>query len=658
MEHANLLTEIVVLFGMAVVAAWMFRTLKAPSVMGFLFTGVLIGPSGFAFIGEEDVAALAELGLVLLLFIVGLELSPKDLMRTGTSLLVATAGQFLGSAILAAAALMVFGRQALMPSAVLGIGVALSSTAIVLKQLNERGEARSAAGLITTGILLLQDVIVILVMIFLPMFDATGHSDWRMALMKTLGGLAGVAVIALLSRKYLPLLLRHVVQPGGREFLTLFAVLMACGGAYLAGLMNWSMALGSCIAGLLLAGTDVRHQLVADITPFRDVFNALFFISLGMLVNVDAVMPYAHWIVPAIVATLALKILVAAGSVVLAGWPVRPAAAVGVGLCTVSEFGYILGHEAERFNLLDGSILDAFVAYAVGTMMIGALLFPLGETLGGLMTKVLRSRDQKELDQEEHDDHGLCNHLIIVGFGTNGQNLVRALRATGVPHCVIEMNPKLVEMARAAGAPVIVGDATRLAVLHHAGLDEARGMVVAINDPQATRRVVSQARAERQELYVLARTSFIKDLDSLYEVGASEVIPEDFEASIEITAHVLKRFGVPDNAVNDQVNVLRAGRYEMLRGGSTERVAQEDLMKALGASLTTTFFVTEASPACGHSLAELDLRAKTGATVIAVVRGAEPMSNPNPDLRLMSGDTLVLLGTPEQLRLGTLALEG
>lgn len=645
---------------MAVVAAWMFRTLKAPSVMAFLFTGVLIGPSGFAFIGEEDVKALAELGLVLLLFIVGLELSPKDLLRTGKSLLVATAGQFLGSAILAAVALMVFGRQALMPSAILGIGVALSSTAIVLKQLNERGEARSAAGLITTGILLLQDVIVILVMIFLPMFDATGHSDWRMALMKTLGGLAGVAVIALLSRRYLPLLLRHVIQPGGREFLTLFAVLMACGGAYLAGLMNWSMALGSCIAGLLLAGTDVRHQLVADITPFRDVFNALFFISLGMLVNVDVVMPYAHWIVPAIVATLALKILVAAGSVVIAGWPVRPAAAVGVGLCTVSEFGYILGHEAERFNLLDGSILDAFVAYAVGTMMVGALLFPLGETLGGFLTKVMRRRDQQELDldHEAQDDHALSNHLIIVGFGTNGQNLVRALRATGVPHCVIEMNPRLVEMARAAGAPVIVGDATRLAVLHHAGLQEARGMVVAINDPQATRRVVSQARAERRELYVLARTSFIKDLDSLYEVGASEVIPEDFEASIEITAHVLKRFGVPDNAVDDQVNALRAGRYEMLRGGSTVRVAQEDLMKVLGASLTATFYVTEGSPACGHSLAELDLRAKTGATVIAVVRGAEPMSNPNPDLRLISGDTLVLLGTPEQLRLGTLALEG
>lgn len=647
-QAQGFLTGILIIFGSAVIAAWAFRILRAPSIIGFLVSGILIGPTGFGLIEHHDVEQLTELGLVLLLFTIGIELSPRPLFRMGKALLTATFAQLgIITALVLAASQGAGDGIGMGLGLLLGVMAALSSTAIVLKQLADRGETNSMTGMITTGILLLQDIVVIAIMVVLPLASSSAGGSWRDALGQALtgGAIVGGAVVA--GRYLLPVFIERVIRPGGREFTALFAVLMACGGAWLTGFAGWSPALGACIAGLLLAESDVRHQVTADILPFRDVFNALFFCSLGMMVDIAAVEAHLVWIAVAVLATLPVKALITAGAVRLAGWPLRPALQVGIGLCTVSEFSYVLALEASRAGLLQADALAVIVVYAVGTMMVGATLVPVSGPIALYLSEWFRPSSTPL--PEKASEPALNSHVIIVGFGVNGRNLAQVLTSTRIPHCIVEMSPNSLAAARNAGAKVVVGDAAQSIILDHAGIAHAHALVIAINDPQATQRIISQARAARPNLYILARTRYVGEVDTLYRLGASEVIPEDFETSIEISAHILKEMGLPDNIVEAQIAALRAGGYAMLRGKPTDRAAQEDLIRVLQSTATRNFYVTADSPVIGMSLAETNLRALSGVLVIAVVRNGTPTTNPPADFEIRQGDLLVMVGTHAQL---------
>jgi CPA2 family monovalent cation:H+ antiporter-2 len=660
MDHPVILKDIVIILGATLVVARISLLLRAPSIVGFIFTGVAIGPFGGGFIRHEDVGSLAELGLVLLLFIIGLELSPEPLLRKGRSLLIASGLQIGITVSVAAVVVNSFTSISIVPSAILGIAVALSSTAIVLKQLSDSGETDTLKGMLITGILLIQDVLVIAIMLFLPMLanDEEG-GDWSIAAIRGLIGIAGMALLVVVSRGVLPLLMRHIVRPGGKEFGTLFAILMAFGGAWAADAAGWSRPLGACIAGLLLSRTDMRHQLAAEILPFRDAFNALFFVSIGMLFN--PALAYANLLPFAaiVAATLLLKFAVSSLSVFAARWPLVPSIQVGLGLCTVSEFGYVLLNEANNLGILPAGLLDNFIIYALGTMTIGAMFFPLAKPITRVVAGTFdrnRNLDLDSLEDSERESASLGQFVTIVGYGVNGRNLGRILRSTQIPYCVVEMSPDLAQEARDSGAAVINGDATRVSVLTHAGIQHSDALVVAINDPQATRRILSQAKALRPDMYVLARTHFDADLDGLYEIGADEVISEDFEASIEIAAHLLRRLDVPDNIVEGQIASIRAGRYAMLRGMPTGRVVISELGKFLQTTGTRTHYVEEDSPVIGDTIAGTDLRARTGVTIIAVVRNGKPTTNPAPDFEIETGDILVLVGSHAQLEKARTAL--
>lgn len=643
------LGDIVIILAVTLVVARLFLVLRAPSIIGFILAGIAIGPHAGKLIVQEDVGELAELGLILLLFIIGLELSPKPLLRMGKNLLAASSFQIVTTAVVASCGVLLFTNLSIAPVLILGIAIALSSTAIVLKQLSDMGATDTLRGMIVTGILLVQDVLVIGIMLFLPFFSVEPGVEWKDSAQTTLIGLVGIAVLTTVGRFLLPVFLKHVVRPGGKEFVTLFAVLMAFGGAWVAGAAGWSLPLGACIAGLLLAGTDLRHQLAASVLPFRDVFNALFFVSLGMLFDPAVALAYALPLALAIVATLVIKVSLCTMGVAAAKWPLIIAFQVGLGLCTVSEFGYVLVNEADKLGLVPPDLLDVFIVYALGTMMTGSMLIPLSQPLAAFFTRFIRP-ESAQLPAETGEESSKRNHVVIVGYGINGQNLVRVLHATGIPHVVIEMNPSLAHDAEEEeAAEVICGDGCRLSVLQHAGLATAGALVVAINDPQATRRVVSQARLLRPDLYVLARTHFDSDIDDLYALGAERVISEDFETSIEIAAQVLKKMDVPDNVVTGQIATLRAGRYGMLRSLPTDNETLDDLAKFLQTTATRTHYLAKESSACGKTIAVVNLRAESGVTIIAVVRNGKPTTNPPADFELGAGDVLVLVGSHQQL---------
>ncbi len=655
MEH---LTEIVLLFGAALGAACLARLLRAPTIIGFIAAGLVLGPAGFGLIHEEAVHFYAELGLMLLLFTVGLELSPEPLLRMGRRLLTAATLQIAATALAAGLLMRLVWPMGGSAAAVVGVAVALSSTAIVLKQLSDRGEADTPAGGLTIGILIVQDIAVVLVMLLLPLTVGAGGPWWlvvgRAAL--ALGSLAGATFVA---RMLLPWLLRMVFRGGGLELMTLFALVMACTGAWLASLANWSWALGSCIAGLLLAQTDLRHQLRAEITPFRDAFNALFFVSLGMLLDRATATAYAGPLVLAVVVTLIGKTALTAGAVLASGWPLRLSLTVGLSLCTVSEFGYVLAREAQQLGLVPADVLHFVVAWALGTMLLGAGLVPFAATIaGGLARRLQPDRPVGGAVSSPHGELALQDHVVIVGYGINGRNLARVLRATGIPYSVIEMNRAIAERARGdGGGAVVVGDATRLSILERAGFMTARALVVAVADQHSVRRTVAQAHAARPDLYILARTRYVAELEPLRRLGARSVIPEEFETSIEIFSHVLKEFGIPDNVIGQQVTLVRAGQYAMLRGLAIDAAARAEWIRMLELAVTQTHMLLPDSPAAGRTIREVDLRARTGVTIVAVTRNGQPTPNPPPELALQAGDVLVLVGTHRQLAAAREALD-
>jgi len=644
----GLLRQIVVLFGAGLIASLLLRRLKAPAIIGYLVAGMLIGPGSLQLITRADVSVLAELGLVLLLFSVGLELSPEPLMRLGRRPVVLTVAQVGVTGAITALTLLTFSDLRPFAVFVLSVAVSLSSTAIVLTLLADRGETGSPTGTIVTGVLLLQDVLVILLMLMLPVFAGAADKSLAAAGVQIVVTLVALVGGTFVLRLLTPYVVAIVARGGGREFLTLFAVLMACLGAFGAAQLGWSWALGSAIAGLLLGSTDLRHQLNAEITPFRDVFNALFFISIGMLVEPRIVQ--AHWLalLIAVVVILVGKTIVTAVAVRIAGWPLRLAIGVGLCLCTVSEFGYVLAAEAYRFKQVGEEALSLLVACAVGSMLIGGMLVPLATPISLAVSRRLGGAEAAG-ETESPDAEALSGHVVIVGFGLNGENLARVLKATNIPYSVVEMNRSLAQRAREVTARVIVGDAVREAILHHAGIGTARALVVSIHDDEATRRIVAQAHRLRPDMYILARTRSIPELERLYKLGAEQVIPEEFETSIEIFAHVLREFGVPDNVIVQQIAVVRAGGYAMLRGSPLERGARTDLMKLLELTATQTFYIDPRSPAAGQTIRQLNLRAMSGVTIIAVVRGGKPQTNPSPDVTLAGDDVLVLVGAHAQL---------
>lgn len=648
---------IVVLFGTALAAAWVMRALRAPTILGFLVAGILLGPAGLGVFTEAgdrgEIHFFAELGLALLLFTVGLELSPQPLIRMGARLLLCTVLQMGGTAVVCGAVLHAWLGLPTVAALVAGLAVGASSTAIVMKHLSDKREVDSPAGAITTGILLLQDIIVIFVLVLIPLLAQVARTHWSVAVGKTLLALAALVAVTLLARFAMPWLVRIFFERAGRELMTLFAIVIACSAAWAAGLAGWSWGLGSFIAGLLLAQTDIRHQLQAEITPFRDAFNALFFMSMGMLIEPRHLFAHQGLLALVIVATIIGKALIAALAVLACRWPLRLAITTGLGASTISEFGYVLTRQAAegRQPLISPDFVPLFVAWTVGTMLIGAVFIPLAAPVASWLTWRMRAVGKPPPSGTAvRAARHRAGHVIIVGYGVNGRNLALVLKATRIPFIVVEMNRALASQAAADGAEVVVGDAARQAILEEVGLETARALVIAIDDHHATRLIVAQSHARRPDLYILCRTRHVAELDVLHRIGAREVIPEEFETSIEIFAHVLKEFAIPDNVIDQQVKMIRAGQYGMLRGRtSADRKVRAEWLQLLEAALTQTFLVMEGSIACGRTIRELDLRARTGVTLVAVTRNGKPIPNPPIEFVFETNDVLVLVGTHRQL---------
>jgi monovalent cation:H+ antiporter-2, CPA2 family len=581
------LADLLVVFAVTAVVVFLFGQARLPSVVGLLVSGVLVGPYGLSLVADvETVQLLAEIGVVVLLFTVGLEFSMSRLVVmlplmariglpqiVGTTLLVTLATWwYLGTAAQAVFA---------------GLLVAMSSTAIVLKLLADRGETGTPHGRIAVAVLLLQDLLVVVAMLAVPLLaDAAGtqpgpaapahaaaHSAPLFAnpVAGIVAGLVVVAGVLVAGRRIVPVVLHEVVRQRNRELFLITIVLVCLGTAAITAQVGLSLALGAFLAGLSLAESEYGHQAFTEVLPFRDTLASLFFVSVGMLLDIRFLLANAPLVAATVVAIIIAKMLVTAVPAWLAGFPVRTSLLAGAGIAQVGEFSFVLGSRGAEAGLLDAGDYQTFLAAAVVTMAATPVVTA---TLPWLLERFARTAGwaRRLLEMPiEQEGPALADHVVIAGFGLNGRNLAAALGEFGVPHVILELNPETVRRERLAGRDIRYGDCTRAAVLAHASLERARAYVIAISDPASTRRSVRIAREIAPAVRILVRTEHLAEVDELESLGADDVIPAEFETALALFDRVLGIYDVPEPTVDGLLAKMRLENYGVLRAARRPR---------------------------------------------------------------------------------------
>jgi CPA2 family monovalent cation:H+ antiporter-2 len=645
MSDPNFLRELVIVLTATIAIVFVFQKLRLPNIVGFLLTGVIIGPHGFQLIQSVDqVETLAEIGVVLLLFTIGLEFSLETILSVQRRVVWAGLLQVVLTTLVVLAVARLLGASVEV-GLFYGFLVSLSSTAIVLRIYHDRGEINSLQGRLASGLLLFQDLCVVPMMLLLPVLAGSGQDSIFLIVWVLAKSLITLVVIVWTARKLLPRLLHQVALLRNREIFVLFVVLVCFGTAWLTSESGLSLALGALVAGLVISESELSHQIVADILPLRDCFSGIFFISIGMLLNLGLLSQDFR------ITLLELLLMIGIKSMVLFAvfwWlyrSIRLGVVLGLGLAQIGEFSFVLAKAGINFKLLSPADGQIFLAASILSMMATPFLIQWAHAWAfgfeGLFKDIGFNRSTSGAANETASATG---HVIVVGYGLNGQNLARVLKEVSIPYRVLEMDPDLVRSAKAGGEPISFGDGTRPELLQQVGIDKARILVVAISDPAATARLVSQARRLRTDLYIIVRTRYVAEIDHLYRLGANQVIPEEFETSVEIFARVLQEYHIPRNVISLQVDLIRREHYGTLRGIRLQGKQLDALSQFLVGTTSDIFSIVEASPAIGKSLEEINLPLRSGVSVIAVVRDGKSYPNVGNDFKLAVGDMLVLLG--------------
>jgi len=649
------LRELALLAGCSLAIILLFRRFRMPPVVGFLMTGIMLGPGGFGLVRDPaTISTLAEIGVVLLLFTVGLEFSLADLKRLGARSAIAGLLQVVLTAGIVAGALLLAGAP---PALALFFGFLLapSSTALLLRLITDHGELQSPAGKLQVAVLLVQDLAVIPMAMLTPALGAWASGtpaaaiETGPAVVHALG-LIGLVVLAFsVARRAVPWLLARAARGRSRETFLAAVVLVVLGSAFLSEQAGLSLALGAFLAGLILAESDLRAQVIADILPFRDTFSSVFFISVGMMLLPRSVVHFPLLVLAATVGMVALKLFAAALGARLAGHPWRTATTAGFGLAHVGEFSFVLAQAGRPVGLLPAPWDQAFFAGAVFSMMITPWMVAHAPKWSLRFELLVRRFHPTPLipgvtATDTAQSSLLRDHVIIAGFGLNGQNVARVLRSTHIAHVVLDMAPEAVARCTLEGSPALIGNATQDEILRHAGVTRARVLVLALSDPFASRNAARRARQLNPSLFILVRTRAVSEIDELYTAGANLVIPSEFETSIEIFTAVLREYRVPNNVVDAQVTILRQERYSILRGRKLPRQVVEQLDAVLTQGTTEAVVLLHHSPVIGRTLAETGLLEAPGVTLIAIVRGGHALRDFDPQMELRVGDTLVLTG--------------
>jgi len=647
MEY-ELLKEVIILFALSIVVIFLFHRAKIPAIIGFLLTGILAGPGVLQLVNDlHDIEVLAEIGVILLLFTIGIEFSLKKLIEIRQLFLLGGSLQvFLTGAL---AMLIVWQFDFSVTEAVfVGFLVSLSSTAIVLKLMQDKGEVVTLHGRIILGILIFQDIIIVPMILLTPLL-AGGEGSVGPELLTMLLKLAGVALFLIVFSKWvIPWLLYHIAKTQSRELFLLTVIVLGFAVAFLTYSIGLSLALGAFIGGLIISESDYSEQAFGNIIPFRDVFTSFFFVSVGMLLDLNYIFAHPWLVLLVTLGVLFTKTFISGLVAFLLGYPFRTTVIVGLTLSQIGEFSFILSKIGIDHNIFSKDTYQLFLSVTVITIAVTPFII---NAAPGFARLLLRLQLPKKLRcglqniPELEETSSLKNHLIIVGYGINGKNVARAAKYADIPHVIIELNPETVKTELDKGEIIFYGDSTQKEILEHAGIREALILVVTIPGPNDARAITSLARSLNPNIHIIIRTRFIQDMQILYSLGADEVIPEEFETSIEIFTRVLAKYLVPHEEIENLVTQVRSDGYEVFRSLSITNQMKVNTPNVAINSL----HVCAGSEASGQIVGNLDLEL-FNLSLLAISRKGMVLSKITDNMQLEDNDILFILGNKSNLQ--------
>jgi monovalent cation:H+ antiporter-2, CPA2 family len=637
------LRDLVVVLSASFPVLWVCRRLKLPQIVGFLVTGVVIGPHALGWVRETGrVESIAEFGVALILLFVGLEFPIRRLKTLGRTSLVGGALQMTITTVVAAAASRALGNG---PNDALfhGLLVSVSSTAVVLPLLKTRDELAAPYGRRFLAVALFQDLAVIPILLLLPALASGAGPSGLQVLGRLALAIAGVAALVAVARRAAPRLLDAVARMGSRETFTGAVVVVVLAMIAAGEKAGVSAAMGAFAAGIVLGESDHVHEVAATLAPLHDLLSSLFFVSVGMLLVPSFLVGHPLQVGVCVAAILVMKTAGAFLALRGAGTVPRTALRASLALANVGEFSFVLATTGASLALLSGDARQLVVAATVATLALAPLLVAAGPRLAAFLPE--RAEESPGEDEAGSPRKG---HIVVVGAGLNGTNVARVLHETGIPYVVVDVDPERVLEARREGLRVLRADATGNEGLAAAHVEGALGVVVTIPDPEAARRVARLGRMRNPGLRIIVRTRYVREVEALRAVGADEVIPEEFETSIELVARVLRIFHMPGNVVATQIRLLRDETYRKLRDPVSRASGGRRLSALVAAGTSELFLVMPETAAEGKTLEELDLNAQHVAVPV-VLRDGRPHAPPPPDWHVGAGDILVLVGAHEDL---------
>jgi CPA2 family monovalent cation:H+ antiporter-2 len=649
MEQIPLLDEIAIIAILGVVVTIILSRLRLPTVAGLLLSGALVGPFGLRFVSSvHAIEMLAEIGVVLLLFTIGLEFSFARLRTIFRQVALGGLIQVGLTAAVVASIAHWFGEP-MGRSIFYGFVFALSSTAIVLRALSERNELDAPHGRFIVGTLIFQDICVVPMVLVVPMLGPqAGGTGAVLGIGLALGKAAFVVLATILvARIVVPWALRLVAASGSREVFLLAVLGLCIGTAWLTAHAGLSLALGAFLGGLIVADTEYRHRAMGDILPLRDAFVSLFFVSLGMLFDVRILFERPMLVLTLLAGFFVVKGLLGTIAALAMRFPARVAWLAGVGLAQFGEFGFVLSRLGQSVGVIDAEATRPLLAAGIVSMFFTPVLVRIaphvtaGQRLLAPLERLIGVRSIDEADTVAPD--GLSGHVVLVGYGVAGKLVARALDACNVQYVALELNAETVLDARNVNARVFYGDATSAETLGHAHIEKAKALLLLMNDPYGAQRVVDTAKRIAPEIPILMRSRYVGEKDLLLAMGATDVVAEEIEGGLEILARLLRWLDVPRNVINDRIDQARASTQTTERKINVPRSALPE-HKALAELKIESVLVTETSSARNQSIAEIELRQRTGALIIAIRRDGTLVDSTDPNAPLLAGDIVYLAG--------------
>lgn len=646
-----LFKDLLVIFCFSILVILVGYRFNLPPVVGFLVTGVIAGPHGLGLVEKlDDVERLAQIGIILLLFGIGLEFSIKKLIKVKKFFLLGGSLQ-VGLTILISTLVGQISERPWGESIFIGSVLAMSSTAIVIRFLEQKGETQSPHGKLAIAILIFQDMIAIPIILLTPFLISTGAENrFDPSTFFLLGkGLVILAFAFICAQRIVPPLLDAVAKTRNKELFLLTVLAICFGVAWLTSSLGLSLTIGAFTAGLILSESEYSHEAISHIFPFQALFISFFFVSVGMLLNVDFLIHHVTLITALAIGALTLKALIGAVSTLILRMPLRTAVLTGIAISQIGEFSFVLAKTGFSLGLGTDYYYQLFLAVSILTLAISPVLISFSQNIASWFTKLPFPDKLKTgaIQEDKNEKKKMKDHLIIVGFGISGKNLARSSKIADIPYVILEMNPDTVKEERAKGEPIFFGDASHLSILEHFNVHKAKAIAILINDPIAARHTVKITREVNSSIYIIVRTRYVQEMALMTRLGADEVIPDEFGTSIEIFSRVLRQYHVPEGEIHQFIADIRADGYELLRNQGQTGSKLSEIKLNLSNVEMSSFRLHPSSAIVGKSLMESQLRQEHGVTVLLIKRGSKVISNPPPETELMANDVLVVIGEKE-----------